>query len=217
MTPGGLIHHLRRLPGGEESQGALSQWQGRFNAVGRLQGRLFWFTLLAMVFFPSVRTEGADGSALLFGLRLDPSYVIAGGPLVILLLIGMTCGSLRAVGYATRAAQRLGYSPNSPSHQRHDLHPNGLEMLLYIAPDSTPRVRSWLGTVFFFALPVFLYAAFLEAVILWCRQPTMGARGPIAVGLWAASLPAGALAFGGWVAFFTSRFNRWIDGEHLHC
>lgn len=215
-TPAGLAPYLRQLRRGEESS-ALVQWQRRFNAVGRLQGRLFWFTLLAMVFFPSVRDGGPEGSALLFGLRLDPSVVISGGPLVILLLVSMSCGSLRAVGFASREAERLGYDTDDPSHQRHDEHPNGLEMLLYLPPDAGGWVKVWLGSAFWFALPAFLWLAFLEAVILWYRQIPIEGVGPIALGLWAAGVPAGVLAFGGWVVFFTSRFSRWIDGEHLLC
>jgi hypothetical protein len=163
------------------------QWLARLQAIGRAQARYLWVLLVAMLFYAALQSQvPAEGSpqALevpLVHLQLKPEAVAASGPAVLAFLLLVFNGALRAFDNA-RAELKLGEGLDSQLEPL-DLHPNAIDLAIYTTSLSPPRIARSV----YFAYPVFLSMALLEAGWLWYRllrsTPTLATYLFLAIGL----------------------------------
>ena len=150
-------------------------WLRRIEATGKAQARYLWLLLLVGLFFAALRVRVPPAQQItvpVVDLDLDACTVLAAGGPIIAFLILAVMGAIRAW---TQALQQVRGTSPPLNAEPLDTYPNAIDLALYTT-DRSPR---WLRNLLYFAEPIYLTAAVVEAAWLgwWAwRTPTLTGR-----------------------------------------
>jgi len=143
-------------------------WLARLQALGRVQARYLWILATTGLFYAALRSEFAsprpDTPTLrlpIVELELGADVVFAAGATILAFLVLVIMGALRAWGYA-RSKLGLGAGADWQT-EAVDTYPNAIDLAFY----TTPMSPKPFATLAYFAYPLFLSAALVEAAWLW--------------------------------------------------
>ena len=137
-------------------------WLRRLDATGRAQSRYLWITLLACLFFLTLRLSAPSTQSVsvpVLDLKLNASAVLASGGTVIGLLIIASLGAILAW---SRALQEYGGESWRDYAERLDMHPNFLDLAIYTGPGKA----NLFGKIAYFVYPLYFTLALGESAWL---------------------------------------------------
>jgi|SRR5215831_16534130 len=135
------------------------RWIARAEATGRAQARYLWLILIAGLFFAALRSRATPSTPInvpIVDLQLDAATVLASGGPILAFLILAAIGAIRAW---THAIDQIRAAHAEIPVEALDSHPNAIDLAVYTT-DHSPKL---LRDVLYFAYPLFLLGALLEA------------------------------------------------------